>query len=263
VKKMETEKLREYLKKRFAYVASSDCSSCSSCSVATCPSSGSDEPPQYIAWKVGYTPDEIKSVPDEAVSSLGCGNPVTYAKLKEGQTVLDLGSGIGMDAFLASKKVGPTGKVIGVDITPEMVDKAKTIASKNGYSNVEFRLGEIESLPLEDNSVDAVISNCVVNMTPDKLAVFKEAYRVLKPEGTLLVSDLVSLSALPDYITNSYDFWARCIGGALPKEDYLQKIAQAGFSDVKVVSQKPYVIAVIPAVRGKIISIQVEAKKSS
>ena len=261
---MENKKIKEHIKKRYGAIASSNCSSCSSTSCsssACCPSLGSDEPPQYIAWKLGYAPEEINSIPEEAISGLGCGNPVALAKLKEGQTVLDLGSGGGMDAFLASKKVGATGKVIGVDMTQEMIDRAKTTASSNGYKNVEFRLGEIESLPVDDNSVDVIISNCVVNLAPDKLKVFKEAYRTLKPEGHLMVSDLVTLGELPENVKKSFDAWASCIAGALDKDDYLNKISEAGFKDVKVVSQKPYLIDVSPQLRGKIISIQVEAQK--
>jgi len=263
---MENKKIKEHIKKRYGAIASSDCSSCSStsCSSSSCCNlPGSDDPPQYIAWKVGYTPDDINSVPEAAVSGLGCGNPVALASLKEGEIVLDLGSGGGMDAFLASKKVGSKGKVIGVDMTQQMIDKAKTTASENGYTNVEFRLGEIESLPLDDESVNVVISNCVVNLAPDKLKVFKEAYRVLKPTGRLMVSDLVTLGQIPDDIKKNFDAWACCIGGALEKDNYLNKITEAGFTDVKVVSQKPYLIDVSPQVKGKIISIQVEAKKSS
>ena len=262
---MESKKIKEHVKKQYGAIASSECSSCSSTSCSSsscCTLPGSDDPPQYTAWKLGYTPDDINSVPEEAVSGLGCGNPVALAKLKEGQTVLDLGSGGGMDAFLASKKIGDAGKVIGVDMTQQMIDKAKATASENGYTNVEFRLGEIESLPVDDDSVDVIISNCVVNLAPEKLKVFKEAYRVLKPGGRLMVSDLVTLGELPESVKKSIDAWACCIAGALEKDDYLSKIAEAGFADVKVVSQKPYTIEVSPQVRGKIISIQVEAQKS-
>jgi len=263
---MENKKIKDHVKKRYGAIASSDCSSCSSTSCSSsscCTLPGSDDPPQYVAWKVGYSPDDISSVPEEAVSGLGCGNPVALAKLKEGQTVLDLGSGGGMDAFLASKRVGPTGKVIGVDMTQEMIDRAKATASEHGYNNVDFRLGEIESLPIKDSSVDVIISNCVVNLAPEKLKVFKEAYRVLKPEGRLMVSDLVTLGELPEAVKKSFDAWACCIAGALDKDEYLNKIAEAGFSDVKIVSQKPYLIDVSPQLKGKIISIQVEAYKSS
>jgi len=262
---METEKIKDHVKKRYSKIATADCSSCSSssCSSSCCSSSSCGTPPQYVAWKVGYSPDDIESVPEDSVSGLGCGNPVALASLKEGETVLDLGSGGGMDAFLAAKKVGSTGKVIGVDMTEEMVERAKATASKHGYKNVEFHLGEIEALPVEDETVDVIISNCVINLAPDKLKVFQEAYRVLKPNGKLLVSDLVTQGELPEAVRNSFDAWAGCIAGALEKSDYLDKIAGAGFTNVKIVSQKPYTIEVSPELRGKIVSIQVEAYKKS
>ena len=261
---MENRKIKEHVKKRYGEIAQTERSSCSSgcCSSSCCSSSSCGAPPQYVAWKVGYSPDDIESVPEDSVSGLGCGNPVALASLKEGETVLDLGSGGGMDAFLASKKVGPTGKVVGVDMTPEMVERAEATALRHGYTNVEFRLGEIESLPLEDETVDVIISNCVVNLAPDKLKVFQEAYRVLKPNGRLLVSDLVTQGTLPEDVRSSFDAWAGCIAGALEKSDCLDKIAGAGFANVKVVSQKPYTIDVSPELRGKIVSIQVEARKS-
>ena len=166
-----------------------------------------------------------------------------------------------MDAFLASKKVGQRGKVIGIDMTEEMVEKAKTTAIKNEYTNVEFRIGEIEALPIEDETVDVIISNCVINLAPDKLQVFKEAYRVLKPTGRLMISDLVTIGELPEKIRKSFDDWAGCIAGALEKNDYLNKINKAGFSKIKIVSQKPYTIDISQELKGKIISIQVEAHK--
>jgi ubiquinone/menaquinone biosynthesis C-methylase UbiE len=183
--------------------------------------------------------------------------------LKEGETVLDLGSGGGIDVFLAANKVGPQGKVIGVDMTQEMVTRAKATASKHGYTNVEFRLGEIEALPVEDESVDVIISNCVINLAPDKLKVFQGAYRVLKPNGRLMVSDIVTEGELPENVRKSFDAWAGCIAGALEKSDYLDKIKQAGFKNVKVVSGKPYTVGVSQELNGKITSVQVEAYKSS
>jgi SAM-dependent methyltransferase len=261
---MDETQIKDYLKKWYTAIAAADCSSCSasSCSLSSCPSASSGAPPQYVAWKIGYSPDDIENVPKASVSGLGCGNPVASADLKEGETVLDLGSGWGMDAFLASKKVGTTGKVVGVDMTEAMIKKAKGIASEHGYGNVEFRLGEIESLPVEDETVDVVISNCTVNLVPDKLKAFKEAYRVLKPNGRLVVSDLITQGELPEDVRDSFDAWARCIGGALEKSDYLSKIAGAGFQNVKVVSQKPYTLNVYPELRRKILSIQVKAQKS-
>jgi SAM-dependent methyltransferase len=256
---METEKIKEQVKKRYSKIAKADCSSCSS---SCCSSSSCGTPPQYVAWKIGYSPSDIESVPEDSLLGLGCGNPVALASLKEGETVLDLGSGGGIDAFLASKKVGSSGRVIGVDMTEEMVERAKATALKHGYTNVEFRLGEIESLPVEDESVDVIISNCVINLAPDKLKVFQEAYRVLKPNGRLMVSDLVTEGTLPEEVRKSFDAWAGCIAGALEKGDYLNKLAGAGFTKVKIVSQKPYTIDVSPELRGKITSVQVEAHKN-
>ena len=256
---MEDEKVKDHVKKRYGEIAKTDCSSCSpSC----CSSSSCGPPPQYVAWKLGYSPSDIESLPEESVLGLGCGNPVALASLKEGEIVLDLGSGGGIDVFLASKKVGPEGRVIGVDMTAEMIQRAEATASKHGYTNVEFRLGEIENLPVEDGSVDAIISNCVINLAPDKLKVFQEAYRVLKPNGRLMVSDLVTEGALPEEVRKSFDAWAECIAGALIKGDYLDKIKQAGFTNVKILSQKPYTIDISQQLKGKITSIQVEAHKS-
>jgi ubiquinone/menaquinone biosynthesis C-methylase UbiE len=171
---------------------------------------------------------------------LGCGNPTATADLGEGEVVLDLGSGAGVDVFLAANKVGPTGRVIGVDMTREMVEKANGIARDHGYHNVEFRLGEIERLPAEDGSVDAIISNCVINLSPDKAKVFGEAYRVLKPGGRLIVSDIVSEGVLPDEIRNDSNAWACCIGGALERQEYLGKIKGAGFNKVETMSSKKF-----------------------
>jgi SAM-dependent methyltransferase len=171
---------------------------------------------------------------------LGCGNPTAIADLKTGEVVLDLGSGAGIDVFLAANKVGPTGRVIGVDMTEEMVDKATSTARDHGYHNVEFRLGEIEKLPVQDESVDAIISNCVINLSPDKSKVFREAYRVLKPSGRLTVSDIVSEGALPDEIKSDSNAWACCIGGALEHQEYLENIKKAGFKDVQVLSSREF-----------------------
>ena len=256
---MESEKIKEHVKKRYSELAKRNCSSCSS----SCNSSSScGIPPQYVAWKVGYSPGDIENLPEDSLLGLGCGNPVALASLKKGETVLDLGSGAGIDAFLASKMVGPSGRVIGIDMTKEMIVRAKAIASEQGYTNVEFRLGEIENIPVEDGTVDVIISNCVINLAPDKLKVFKEAYRVLKPNGRLMVSDLVLETDLPEEFRNSYDAWAECIAGALEKSDYLNKIVRVGFKEVKVVSQKPYTININPVLKGKIVSINVKAQKS-
>ncbi len=254
---MDSEIIKKHVKKRYGEIAEAECSSCSSgCCTSSCSS-----PPKYVAWKIGYSPNDIESVPEDSVLGLGCGNPVALASLKQGETVLDLGSGGGIDVFLAAKTVGPTGKVIGIDMTEEMVIKARTIAYKNGYMNVEFRLGEIENLPVKDKTVDVIISNCVINLAPDKLKVFQEAYRVLKPNGRFVVSDLVTQGELSEAVRNSFDAWTECIAGAIEKSEYLGKIERAGFTKIKVVSQKPYTIDISPELRGKIVSIQVEAYK--
>ena len=179
----------------------------------------------------------MQAIPEGANLGLGCGNPVALASLKEGETVLDLGAGAGMDAFLSASKVGKKGKVIGVDMTPDMIERSREIARREKYSNVEFRLGEIENLPVADNTVDAIISNCVINLSPDKPRVFQEAHRVLKPGGRLMVSDLVLLKELPESVKKSASAYVSCVAGAALKDDYLKAIKKAGFTDVKVVEE--------------------------
>ena len=181
---------------------------------------------------LGY---DTKGMPISATDSFaGCGNPVALASLKEGEVVLDLGSGAGLDMFVASKKVGDTGKVIGVDMTPAMIEKAKKNAEELGISNVEFRFGDIEDLPLENDTVDVVISNCVINLAPDKGKVFREAYRVLRPGGRVMVSDIVLSKPLPQEIRDEVVTYTGCIGGAILDEEYLQYMRDAGFEDVKI-----------------------------
>jgi arsenite methyltransferase len=186
---------------------------------------------------VGYTEEELKSIPEGADLGLGCGNPVALASLKEGETVLDLGSGPGMDCFLSAIRVGKKGKVIGVDMTPDMLDRARANARQGNYTNVEFRLGEIENLPVADSSVDVIISNCVINLAGDKKRVFEEAYRVLRPGGRLMVSDIVLEKELPENLKNSDEAYCSCIAGAALKNDYLKLIQTAKFKDVKVVGE--------------------------
>jgi arsenite methyltransferase len=187
--------------------------------------------------KIGYTKEELNSIPEEANLSLGCGNPVALASLKEGETVVDLGSGGGIDCFLASKKVGATGKVIGIDMTAEMLDRARANLKKAGYKNVEFRLGEIENLPIADSTADIIISNCVINLSTNKQRVFQEAFRVLKPKGRLMISDMVILKDLPEKVKNNVYAYIGCVAGAETKENYLALIKKAGFEQVKVVSE--------------------------
>jgi ubiquinone/menaquinone biosynthesis C-methylase UbiE len=198
---------------------------------------GTDNLTVGISKKIGYSDEEIKTVPEGANLGLGCGNPVAIASLKEGETVMDLGSGAGFDVFLASKKVGKTGKVIGIDMTPEMIEKARENAKKGNYNNVEFRLGEIEKIPVEDNSIDVIISNCVINLSPDKKAVFRETFRILKPGGRIMISDIVLLNELPDFIKNSIDAYVGCVSGAILKDDYLEIIKNSGLKDVKIVDE--------------------------
>ena len=198
--------------------------------------------PVQMAKAVGYTPAELQSVPDGANLGLGCGNPLAFAALKEGDIVVDLGSGAGFDCFLAAERVGPGGRVIGVDMTPEMVERARVLARKYGVANVEFRLGEIEAVPVADGVADMVISNCVINLSPEKPRVFAEAYRVLKPGGVLMVSDLVLLRPLPERVRASVEAYVGCISGASLRDDYLAMIAAAGFEQVQSLAENTYPI---------------------
>jgi len=187
--------------------------------------------------QIGYNREELGSVPEGADLSLGCGNPVALASLKEGETVVDLGSGGGLDCFLAASKVGPKGKVIGVDMTAEMLDKARENYRKGEYKNVEFRLGEIENLPVGDGTADVIISNCVINLSPNKQRVFEEAFRVLKPNGRLMISDMVLLKDIPEAVKKSVLGYIGCISGAEMKTKYTKMIENAGFKEVKIIEE--------------------------
>ena len=190
------------------------------------------------ACKAIYPSKEIISLPSEVIAvSAGCGNPTAIAELRQGMVVVDFGSGGGIDVFLASKQVGPKGKVYGIDATPEMVTRARRTAEENGFDNVEFRLGEIEHVPLESNVADVLISNCVINLSPDKRQVFREAFRILKPGGRLAVSDMVLLRDLPREIRKDLIAWSSCLSGALPEEDYIGAIKSAGFERIEVVKK--------------------------
>jgi arsenite methyltransferase len=201
--------------------------------------SSSDEGVRDVAEAFGYSPEELASIPAEANMGLSCGNPTATAYLREGETVVDLGSGGGLDVFLAAAKVGPTGRAIGIDMTPEMVELARRNAAKanngEGYANVEFHLATIDKLPLRDNSVDCVISNCVINLAPDKPAVFREIARVLKPGGRLAVSDIALKQPLPREISQDMMAYVGCISGAIQIEDYQRQLREAGFSNVQVI----------------------------
>lgn len=210
---------------------------------------------------VGYSEEEIKSISESALMGLGCGNPTALAELKEGETVLDLGAGGGMDVFLAAQKVGRTGQVIGVDMIPEMVEKAQKNAEKGKFKNVEFLLGEIEHLPVEDNTIDVVISNCVINHCHDKVVAFKEAFRCLKPNGRMLISDLVAEGEFTKNLRLD-KVWGAWITEAVGKAEYLNAITQAGFHDVTLVTENPFYMSERDhRLKGKIISIQLKAYK--
>lgn len=245
-----TDKIREHVKKRYGKIAAEEQRGCGpSC----CGSTNYSE-------RIGYLKEELLHVPTGANLGLGCGNPTALASLKKGEIVLDLGSGAGLDAFLAAKKVGPSGRVIGVDMTPEMVEKAR--ANSEGYSNVEFRLGEIEHLPLPDGSVDVIISNCVINLSPDKQQAYSEAYRVLRPGGRMLISDIVLEGELPAAVRKDPDSWSACIAGALQKEEYLEIIRKAGFSEIRLLSEKVMSWEGLNEdIEGRVISLAVEARK--
>jgi SAM-dependent methyltransferase len=234
---MKDTEVKSTVREKYAQVARQSQSCCGPKQASGCNCSPTTKD---ISKSVGYTDEDMAAVPEGANLGLGCGNPVALASLKEGETVLDLGSGAGFDCFLAAKKVGESGRVIGVDMTPEMLDKARENARKSGYTNVEFRLGEIENLPAADNSVNAIISNCVINLAPEKKRVFKEAFRVLKPGGRIMVSDIVLTKALPEAIRNSIAAYVGCISGASLESDYLADIKAAGFKDIKVVVEAAF-----------------------
>lgn len=233
---MTEEKIRKKVREGYAKVAQQQQSCCGPSS--TC--CGSVNTADALAQKVGYSEQDIASAPEGANLGLGCGNPVALASLQPGETVLDLGSGPGFDCFLAAQRVGITGHVIGVDMTPEMIAKARENAQKGSYTTVEFRLGEIEHLPVADSSVDAIISNCVINLSLDKPQVFREAFRVLRDGGRLMISDTVLLKPLPEFIQKSVAAYVGCVSGAMRKQDYIDAIKKTGFKDVQILKETPF-----------------------
>lgn len=236
-KNINMEDIKNVVRDNYARIAVKNVSCCDSRS-SCCGSSAV----KSISEKIGYTETEINAVPEGANLGLGCGNPTALASLKAGEVVLDLGSGAGFDCFLAADKVGEKGRVIGVDMTPEMLAKARENAKRGHYSNVEFRLGEIENLPVGNNSVDVVISNCVINLVPDKKQVFREIFRVLRPGGRVMISDIVLLKELPDAIMNSAAAYVGCVSGAIMRDEYIKLIELSGFHDVEVVEEKLFPI---------------------
>ncbi len=256
---IENDKIRQLVRERYAKLAaerpelSSCCGpaastenlelgSCSSnaCSPIKLPADKVGDFMENYSAKLGYTEEDLKSIPDGANLGLGCGNPTAHASIQEGETVLDLGAGGGLDCFIAADKVGKTGKVIGVDMTPQMIDRARKNARKGNYENIEFRLGEIENLPVANDSVDLIMSNCVINLSPNKDRVFNEAFRVLKPGGRIMISDIVLLKELPDVIKENNDAYAACISGAIMKDRYLGLIEEAGFQDVEIMEESKF-----------------------
>ena len=249
------EAIKEHVRERYSRVAerakSAEQSCCDVGHASDC--CGQTTKGAY-AQGIGYSQEELGELPDSVVSACaGCGNPSALAGLKEGEVVLDLGSGGGIDVFLAAKKVGPNGKAIGVDMTEEMINLARKNAEEMGIDNVEFRKGDIENLPVDDEAVDVIISNCVINLAPDKDRVFSEAYRVLRPGGRLLVSDIVTEGELPEFVKNDPDAWSECIAGALQEGEYIGKLRSAGFEDVNILSKRRFM--------GFVYSAEIEAHK--
>jgi arsenite methyltransferase len=237
---VDNQKIKEVIKDRYGKIARGEATFC-------CPSCGPTVTDQCLA--VGYTAEDLQLVPELAVLGVGCGNPTALADLAEG-------------VFLAAKKVGEGGRVIGVDMTEDMVTRGRQLAQEHGFGNVEFRQGDIEHLPVDSGTIDVIISNCVINLTPDKLASFKEVYRVLQPGGRILIADLVTAGELPPDVRASAAAWADCLAGALEKEQYLEIIRQAGFREVSVVSESRYEAPGIDLrLQGKILSLKVRAFK--
>jgi arsenite methyltransferase len=230
---MEEKYIRKKIREGYAKIAKEH----SSCCAATTSCCRDESQVSATSKGIGYTDEEIESVPEGSNMGLGCGNPTALASLKKGETVLDLGAGGGFDCFLAAEKVGDNGRVIGVDMTPEMIEKARENAEQENFNNVEFRLGEIENLPVVDSSADIIISNCVINLSPDKKRVFEEAFRVLKPGGRILISDIVLTKELPSSIKKSIAAHIGCLAGAMLKDRYLDVIKKAGFKDVRIMRE--------------------------
>ena len=249
-----SETVREEVRRRYRATASGK----SACADACCTSTS--------ATALGYSAEDQAAAPEAANLGLGCGNPLAIASLKQGQVVLDLGSGAGFDCFLAARAVGKSGRVIGVDMTHEMLAKARENAQKNGFMNVEFRLGEIEALPVADNSVDVIISNCVINLSPEKQRVFNEALRVLKSGGRLAVADMVATASLPNEIKTDWAAYTGCIAGASEIVELEQMLGNSGFKDIKIApkdSSRSFIREWLPGKRIEdyLISATIEAVK--
>ncbi len=235
---LEADKIRNQVRDSYSKVAEADnngdcCGVASSC----CGVSDEQQINQLISTRLGYSEEDIRNTPDGADMGLGCGNPKAIAELKTGETVIDLGSGGGFDAFLAANEVGDTGKVIGIDMTPEMLSKARANAEKGQYKQVEFRLGEIEHMPVADNYADVIISNCVINLSPNKQRVFNEAYRILKTGGRLAISDVVCSTKLPDDIRDNVQLYSACVSGASSIKEIETMLNSSGFTDISITAK--------------------------
>jgi SAM-dependent methyltransferase len=257
MEKKRQQEIKQNIQRTYGKIALQESSAGSACCGPDCCSGDSA---MQTAEVVGYKAKDLKAVPQASILGVGCGAPVNFADLQEGETVLDLGSGAGIDVFLSANIVGNGGKVIGIDMTDEMLARARRNALNNGYANVEFRKGDIEAkIPVDDDSIDAVISNCVINLTTDKVKAFKEVNRILKPSGRMVISDLVSDRELSEKSVN-LEKWSGCIDGALTKSDYIDSIKKAGFKKVEVVSEQVYMEGQSAGGR-KISSIVVRAEK--
>ncbi|MCY9656482.1 arsenite methyltransferase [Paenibacillus chondroitinus] len=230
---VQNDEVRQHVRNRYKQIAVESNPNASCCS-STSPTTSCCNTPDEVSSKLGYSNEELNVVPNGANLGLGCGNPQAIASLKSGEVVLDLGSGAGFDVFLASRQVGETGKVYGVDMTPEMVSRARQNAQSHGYENVEFRLGEIEHLPIVNDSIDVIISNCVINLSPDKEQVFSEAFRVLKPGGRLAISDVVMTSELPEELKSDLHSLASCVSGASTIDEVMVYLQRSGFQNIVV-----------------------------
>ncbi|HIA47914.1 MAG TPA: arsenite methyltransferase [Candidatus Hydrogenedentes bacterium] len=230
-----------------AEATSSCCGSATAAEVISSCCGTAETTQSKMSKSVGYSEEELGSLPEGANLGVGCGNPLAFSAVEEGDTVVDLGSGAGIDCFLAAQRVGDSGKVIGVDMTPDMLAKARANAETGGYTNVEFREGEIEALPIEDNSVDIIISNCVINLSTNKEAVFSEIHRVLKPGGAFFVSDIVLSHPLPESIRSSAAAYSACVAGAMLKDDYIGIPESKGFKDIDIMSEATYPIDILTA----------------
>ena len=233
MKDLKNDQIRRVVRDTYGRIAKSNAAGCGY-GPSSCCGEVKNTSAQAISVKLGYSEEDVTSVPEGSNMGLGCGNPQAIASLQPGETVLDLGSGGGYDCFLAAKAVGDTGHVIGVDMTADMITKARENAEESGFENVEFRLGEIEHLPVADKSVDVIISNCVINLSPEKLDVFREAFRVLKPGGRLAVSDIVATAPLPDKVKEDLELYAGCVAGASQISEIESMLQQAGFTDIRV-----------------------------